>query len=230
MRERGPIAVLAVLACSAVTGFSGCGGGEKKQDAAEPAGDFDVEVTTAEFPKQQKLAKNSSLLIRVKNTGDKALPNPALTVTGLDFRKDDPTLADPNRPVFVVNSIPTGSDTAFVGTYAFGKRLAPGKSATFRFRVTAVRPGPYRLTYKIAAGLNGKAKAIDEFGKRPSGTFLGSVSDAAPDSRIGPDGETVITDGEKEKKEPSPVQPSQDAELPPGESGRESSSGNTESP
>ena len=201
----------------AFTGLSGCGG-EKKQDADEPVGNFDVDVTKADFPRKQKLAKNSDLVIRIKNSGDKALPNPALTVTGLDFRKDDPSLADPSRPVFVVNAFPSGSDTAFVGTYAFGKPLKPGKSATFKFRVTAVRPGPYRLTYKIAAGLNGKAKAVDEFGKQPSGSFIGSVSDAAPESRVGDDGETVITDGKKEEKQPSPVQPSQDAKLPPGES------------
>ncbi|MBA2505602.1 MAG: hypothetical protein H0V29_06605 [Thermoleophilaceae bacterium] len=215
MRERGSKLLVTALACGALTGLSACGGDSKRQDADEPTGNFEVEVTEAEFPKKQKLAKNSQMVIKVKNTGDKEVPNVAVTVNGFTFKKNDPTLADPTRPAFVVNSIPRGSDTAYVNTYAFGKPLKPGRTATFKWRVTAVKPGPYKLAYEVAGGLNGKAKAVNEFGRAPTGLFIGSVSDAAPNSRVGADGETVITDGEKEKKEPSNVQPSQDAELPP---------------
>lgn len=218
MREKGQRVLVAALACGALLGVSACGGDSKRQDADEPEGTFAVDVTKAEFPRKQKLAENSDLLIKVKNTGDEAVPNLAITVDGFDYRKQDPRLADPKRPVFVVNQIPRGADTAYVNTYAFAKPLAPGKTATFRWRVTAVRPGPYKLSWKVAGGLNGKAKALNEFGDQPSGVFLGSVSRKAPTSRVAADGETVVTGGEREKKEPSAVQPSQDAELPPGES------------
>ena len=45
-----------------VTAIAGCGGGER-QDANEPSGDFRMEVTEAEFPSKQKLAKRSTLEI-----------------------------------------------------------------------------------------------------------------------------------------------------------------------
>ena len=47
----------------------GCGGGER-QDENEPEGDFAVEVVASDFPKQQKLAQSSDLMITVRNSGD----------------------------------------------------------------------------------------------------------------------------------------------------------------
>jgi len=183
----------------------GCGGGER-QDEDEPEGDFAVEVTRATFPEKQRLAQSSDLVISVRNAGDQTVPNVAVTVDGLDFRKTDPDLADPERPQFVVNGVPReiggfpeaktatplGCDTAYVNTWACGP-LAPGKERTFRWSVTAVKAGKYRIGYKVAAGLDGKANAVGASGgDAPKGSFSGRVSAEAPQVRVADDGRTVV--------------------------------------
>lgn len=186
------------------TALAGCGGGER-QDANEPSGDFRLEITKAEFPSEQKLAKRSTLEISVRNTGSRTVPNVAVTVHGFDERLDGRGLADPERPVFVINgepkdiggfpeskdAAPKGGETAYVDTWALGK-LRAGQERTFKWSVTAVRAGDYELEYEVAAGLDGKAKAVGVDGRAPAGLFLGTVDDKAPDTRIADDGVTVI--------------------------------------
>ena len=191
--------VLAVLA------FAGCGG-DDRQDENEPEGDFKVEVVEASFPEKQKLAKRSELVIVVRNADSKEIPNVAVTMRGLDYRKDDPDLADQRRPQFVVNGkfkdfgniedaqsqTPSGVENpSFVDTWSLGP-LEPGESKRFRWDVTAVKAGPYELRYSVAAGLDGKARAIDESGETPQGIFTGTVSDEAPQTRIAADGKTIV--------------------------------------
>jgi len=184
-------------------GLAACG--SKRQDENEPTGNFPVDVVSASFPGQQKLAKRSDLVIQVKNSGDKQIPNIALTVNGFEERKNDPGLADPNRPVFVINgdpkeiagfpeakdAAPAGCETAYVNTWACGK-LGVGKTKTFKWTVTAARAGPYRIRYIVAAGLNGKAKAVDANGTRPTGVFRGTISDTPPETRVADDGHTIV--------------------------------------
>jgi hypothetical protein len=193
------VATLCLLA------VAGCGGGER-QDENEREGNFPVEVVEAKFPESQKLAKSSDLVVTVRNAGDDTIPNIAMTVNGFDQRKTDPDLADPNRPVFALNGVqveiagfpeakdaaPRGCDTAYVNTWACG-RLKPGDEKSFRWSVTAVKAGPYRISYLVAAGLSGNARAVGvDGGGPPRGTFTGTVSSAPPEVRIGDDGQTVV--------------------------------------
>jgi hypothetical protein len=195
---------VAALGCLAAVTAAGCGSGPR-QDADEPKGRFPVEVTKASFPEKQKLAKRSDLIITVRNSGGKTIPDVAVTVNGFYKRVDDPNLADPNRPLFVINGVaqsiggfpesgeaaPHGGGTAYVNTWALGK-LAPGKERTFRWSVTAVKAGAFHIKYTVAAGLDGKAKAVDAGGRRPVGTFAGTISDKAPVTRVADDGKTVV--------------------------------------
>jgi hypothetical protein len=200
---RGRIAFL--LSAAALAALAGCGGGER-QDENEPEGDFKVEVVKASFPSDQKLAKRSELVIVVRNADTKQIPNIAVTMNGLDYRKDDPELADQRRPQFVVNGkfkkfgniedaqaiTPGGVENpTYVNTWALGP-LKPGESKEFKWDVTAVVAGPYELDYTVAAGLDGKAKAVDANGETPTGVFSGTVSDEAPQTKIAADGKTVI--------------------------------------
>lgn len=185
--------------------LGGCGGGER-QDENEPEGNFKVEVVKAEFPSKQKLAKRSDLVITVRNAEAKrTIPNIAVTVRGFDVKLDNERLADPSRPQFVINGVPKdigtfpeskeaapeGGETAYVGTWALGP-LKAGKQKTFKWNVTAVRPGPYKLRYRVSAGLDGKAKAVAVADQAPSGLFIGTVKDDAPDTRVADDGKTVV--------------------------------------
>src|SRR6478672_9399287 len=181
-------AVATAMLASAIFAV-GCGGGGQRQDANEPSGDFKVQVVQAKFPDHQSLAKRSTMLITVKNVDSKTIPNVAVTVKSFDQRKNDPTLADPRRPQFIVNTGPAGGDTAYVGTSALGP-LKPGETKTFSWDVTAVVPGKYELKYAVAAGLNGKAKAVLESGGAPTGVFSGRIQSRAPQAKVADDGKT----------------------------------------
>jgi hypothetical protein len=210
------IAALA-LSLAGVTALAGCGSQVVKgdpQDRAEPHGNFPVRVQSASFPGGQKLAKDSSMQIVVENAGTKRIPNVNVTVKcgaglGGSFMTatDESDVADPERPQFVVNKIPTRTErvnppidpaplersSALVDTYPLGP-LDPGRSATFRWDVTAVKAGPYRLCWRVNAGLYGKAKAVasgdSELPVR--GEFKGEVSNKPPKAHIADDGKTVI--------------------------------------
>jgi hypothetical protein len=225
-----PARIAALVAVVALV-LTGCGGGSnKRQDENEPEGEFPVEIVDAKFPTDQKLAKNSVMEISVKNAGTEEIPNIAITVDDFYYRKDfapgqeDKTgLADPERPVFVIDRIPTRpgpperdterldpleSSSAYVDTYPLGE-LGPGDTATFKWEVTAVKAGPFCISYRVAAGLDGKAEAVlrdaqprqvcrgqtAEPGNatdEPGGAFAGVISDKPPQARIAADGETVI--------------------------------------
>jgi hypothetical protein len=194
------VATLCLLA------VAGCGGGER-QDENEPEGNFAVEVVDAKFPEDQKLAKSSDLVVTVRNAGDDTIPNIAMTVDGFDERKLDPDLADPNRPVFALNGVqveiagfpeakdaaPRGCDTAYVNTWACGP-LRPNQQKTFRWSVTAVQAGNFNVRWRVAAGLDGKAKAVAVGGgPAPRGRFSGTISNEAPDVRVADDGKTIVS-------------------------------------
>ena len=166
-------------------GVSGCGGGER-QDKNEPSGEFDVRIVRASFPNTQHIADQSRMRIAVRNTGQKDVPNVAVTVHGFTRRDTQPGLADPNKPVWIVDRGPKGGDTAYVGTWALGP-LGAGKTQTFEWRVTPIQPGLYKVRYEIAAGLNGKAKARGLGGRAPTGRFVVHVSGKPPQARVNPD-------------------------------------------
>lgn len=197
-RAQGRVAArTGALICAPALALAGCGGGDERQDANEPAGSYSVEVVRAGFPAEHTLATRSSMVIAVRNADSKEIPNVAVTLKGadgapaFDYKKDAPELADPQRPVFVVNRIPRGSETAHVGTFGLG-RLKAGETRVFRWSVTAVRPGTYRISYRVAAGLDGKAKAVLASGQPPTGVFAGTIDERAPEARVAADGVTVV--------------------------------------
>jgi hypothetical protein len=187
-----------------VLGLAACG--DPRQDENEPSGTYHLSADGS-FPPNQSLAKKSELVITVRNEENrKAVPNVAVTVLGFDTRIKQRDVADPTRPIFVINGQPKsigglpesqeagpkGGETAYVSTWALGP-LGAGKTKTFKWSVTAVRAGNYKLTYRVAGGLNGKAKAVSVQGNNPvGGTFTGTVSGKAPQTRVAEDGKTVI--------------------------------------
>jgi hypothetical protein len=177
--------IVAVIA--AAIGLSACGGGQS-QDANEPSGNFPVRAA-ASFPSSQRLAQHSRMVVIVHNTGNKTIPNVAVTICNVTCTYPAPAgtgssagafaanisqegVANPSRPIWIVDTPPKpctaptcnqggsgGAVTAYSNTWALGA-LAPDKTATFVWHVTAVRPGLHKLAWEVAAGLNGKAKAV----------------------------------------------------------------------
>jgi len=108
-----------VVTAISVFALAACGGGER-QDVDEPEGDFPVEVTSAQFPTGQRLAETSDLKLAVENTGTDEIPELAVTIftddgTGavssgaggqgsFSVRSDQPGLANPSRPVWILEN------------------------------------------------------------------------------------------------------------------------------
>lgn len=193
------VRVATAVVASAV-GFAGCGGGNPRQDENEPAGQYRLDVVTAEFPSDQSIAERSTFKLAVRNADSKTVPNVAVTIktdpgrdgnapVAFGQRVEDPQLADPSRPVWIVDSIPEGSAVAHTNTWALG-RLAPGETRTFEWRVTAVKPGDYRIGYEVFPGLDGKAR-LAEGSDKATGAFSVNIDDRPPTARVGENGEVI---------------------------------------
>lgn len=172
---------------------AGCGGGER-QDAHEPSGTLAVAVVRASFPAKQHLAKPERFVIAVRNTGSRPVPNLAVTVDSFASRSEQAGAADPSRAVWVIDDAPRGGDTAYANTWTLG-RLAPGETRTFVWRVTAVQTGTHTVRWEVAAGLNGKAKAVLAGRRAPSGSITVDVSGRPAQAHVDPETGRVIREG-----------------------------------
>jgi hypothetical protein len=168
--------VLAGIVVASTALVAACGGNEK-QDADEQSATYKLDVISASFPGRQRLAQRTELKLEVKNVDDRTIPNLAVTIDGFEQRRDDPTLANPRRPVWVLNTPPFNSDSAFTDTWTVGP-VPAGQTRTMRWSVTAVKAGTYSVRYKVAAGLQGKAKAELPDGSQPKGSFLARITRA----------------------------------------------------
>jgi hypothetical protein len=158
-------------------GLTACGSKER-QDKNEEEGTWKVQVVSASFPGKQILADTTELRIKVKNVDSRALPNLAVIVDGFDRRDEDKNLADPKRPIWEIEESPNNSTTAFTNTWAVGS-VPAGETRTLKWKVTAVRAGTYSLRFRVAAGLDGKAKAELSDGEPAAGSFVAQVSEKA---------------------------------------------------
>ena len=152
--------------------------GAERQDENEPEGSYKVDVVSASFPGRQHLADEVTLKIEVQNRDSREIPNLAVTVDAFGQRRDDPTLSDPERPVWIVNQAPRNANSALTNTWTVGP-VPAGQTRTLNWKVTAVRSGTYSLRYRVSAGLDGKAVAEAFDGSGPAkGSFIARVTRA----------------------------------------------------
>jgi hypothetical protein len=59
------------------------------------------------------------------------------------------------------------------------------------WNVTPVQPGTYTVHYRVAAGLQGKAKAVTADGSVPEGEFVVRISSTPPQTRVDDSGKVV---------------------------------------
>jgi hypothetical protein len=179
--------------------FVAAGCGTPRQDADEPEGEFTLDVVKASFPAEQTIAQPATMRLTVRNTDDRDLPNLAVTVetapaaggqapTAFGQASSDTRLADANRPIWIVDRAPEGGDSAYTNTWAMG-RMFPGETKEVEWRLTAVRAGTYKVSYRIAPGLNGKAVAAN--GQHVTGSFDVTISNKPVPARVNDKGEVV---------------------------------------
>jgi hypothetical protein len=187
----------AVALVAAGLAVAGCG--DERQDEDEPGGEYALDVVEARFPERQTLAQHVTMLIAVRNTDDRELPNLAVTVETVPARAeaapvafaqqvDDVRLADPARPVWVLDRGPEGGDSASTNTWAFGPMFR-GQTRELTWRLTAVRPGVYTVRYSVAPGLDGKAVAAA--GQETTGSFEVTISGEPVQARVTGSGRVV---------------------------------------
>jgi hypothetical protein len=165
-----------LLALCAVA-LAACGGGDK-QDANEPSATYRVAIVKAKFPGRQYLGARQTLTLVIRNIGSDTIPNLTTSISnsstpgpsGFYKRLDDPNLADPNRPIWVLDRSPNNSITAYTSTWAVGP-LEPHRTKILTWHVSAVMPGNYSVHYLISGGLNGKAKAVQADGSPAKGSL-----------------------------------------------------------
>jgi hypothetical protein len=229
-RVRKRLGIGLLVALTAV-GVSACGG--SRQDANEPSGNFPVQIVSADFPSKQALAQNTNLTLSVENSGDKTIPDLAITIfttsnastsetqtsttatqsgttsTGpenlpqaqgsFSVRSQQPGLAIPSRPVWILEegypklagqAASAGAEAAQTDTYSFGP-LPANQSKQIVWNVTPVQAGTFTVHYRIAAGLQGKAKAVTADGSVPEGEFVVRISSAPPQTRVNDSGQVV---------------------------------------
>ena len=200
--------------------LAACGSGAS-QATNEPHGDFPVRVSVASFPAAQRLAQREHLVIAVRNTGQRTLPDVAVTICNVSCAYPAPPgegtsagafattiagtdLANPSRPIWIVqrNPGPCGfscrnggegaAATAYSNTWALGP-LKAGRTARFDWAVTPVSAGRHVVAWEVAAGLNGNARAVVAGGGRPHGTFAVHVSSAPARTHVGPNGQVTTS-------------------------------------
>jgi hypothetical protein len=191
-----PRLILAALAALTLL-VAGCGG--QRQDADEPSGTFKVDIAKASFPPKQHIAEQSTMRIQVHNPDSQTVPNVAVTVetkgansadgvTAFGQKSDDSRLADANRGIWVLDDGPKGGTSAYANTWSLGP-VRPGETKTFEWKLTPVEPGVYSIDYRVAPGLDGKARLAA--GSKARGTFAVRIADEPVPARVNADGEVV---------------------------------------
>jgi hypothetical protein len=211
-QSRHPKRILGVLlGCVALAALiSGCGGskGPDYQFSGETAGEYPVEVVRAEFRPRQRVAETYDLVLGVRNAGDETIPavNATIDLPGRDsvlafaYRNEQEGLAQAQRPIWVLEEGypklagtvgPGGTQTSNRRTFNFGE-LLPDETANMVWRVTAVRAGPYRVSWKLSAGLGLDIEAVDATtGSRPEGVFPVRISGKARLTEVDENGNVV---------------------------------------
>jgi hypothetical protein len=109
-------------------------------------------------------------------------------LTAFGQKSGDSRLADPNRPIWIVDQEPVGGTSAYSNTWTLGP-LEGGETKTFEWKLTAVEPGTYSLAYRVSPGLDNKARLAD--GSKARGTFDVRVVDEPVPARVNSKGEVV---------------------------------------
>lgn len=206
------------LAAAALTLSVAACGGESSADSNEPGGTYPVKVVRAEFPAKQRLGETSLMKIGIRNTGRRALPALAITVSiagregqasslPFGYRDPSPGLAQPDRPVWVLASgyprvAGSGArgaiEPALKKTFSFGP-LKPGDTTEAIWKLSAVRAGDYAVLYAVDAGFNSEAKAKTAGGTEPGGSFKARIVTPPPNVEVQDNGEVVEIEAGKNK-------------------------------
>jgi hypothetical protein len=179
-----PRACAAFAAATLAFAAAGCGGGERR-DAGAAGGFYTVDIVRAQFPARQRLAEKPTFVLTVRNTGDRTIPNLAVTVHGFTGHSGDPAQADPRSPIWLVDEDPPGTVTAVEDTWAAGA-VAPGRDVTLRWRVTPVLAGTHEVAYAVEPDVAGSGQVRVAGGGHAAGAIRVRVAAKPAQARVDP--------------------------------------------
>ena len=100
---------------------------------------------------------------------------------------DDSRLADPERPVWIVDEGPPGGDSALPNTWALGP-LGAGETKTFVWKVTAVEAGATRSLPRLPRPRRQGEARLRRPHRRP---FKVTIDDKPVPARVNDKGQVV---------------------------------------
>ena len=203
-----------ITAAAACLALSGCGGSAASSTGGGPVRTYPVRVSVSGFPGLQRLAQRTHLVLAVVNSGTATIPNVAVTITDPPYGTAaeafssliaaQPGLASRSRPIWIVDRPPGpclysclqggpgGAVTANSDTWALGA-LAPGRTATFEWTLTAVQPGHYAVAYSVAGDLRGGAHAVLSGGAPAAGEMRVTISSRPQREHVNSNGQVVYS-------------------------------------
>lgn len=140
------------------------------------------------------------LEVKVRNAGDRPVPDVAVSVTSAKGGTSAPAFAMPSnqqglaerfKPVWILDEQPTGGQTAMANTWTLGE-LQAGAEKTFTWRVHPVKRGSYTIRWKVAPAMEG-GKAELTAGGPAEGDLPVTISDQAPAATVSESGRVVNT-------------------------------------
>lgn len=164
------VALTACLAIAAGLLVGGCGGAT--QDANLSTGSWKVAVEQWRFPKRQPLGTPVQMKLVVRNIDSRDMPHLVITIGGLVEPVEQQNAASRARPVWIINAVRNGDQTAYNAltkrTFRLGP-LAAGAVRTFTLPLTPLRRGEHVVSYSIAPDIYGAGKAETANGEPAGG-------------------------------------------------------------
>lgn len=154
--------VLALLCLLALV-LAGCGG-DDRQDANAPSGDWNVTVVEWEFAKDQPLGTPQNFILKVRNEDDRTIPNLIATISGMRTKVYQPGAASEVRPIWLNRDVDYSQFTAYNSALDISFNLGTlkkGETGSFVVNLTPLRVGEHEVGYRLAPDLFGTGRIID---------------------------------------------------------------------
>lgn len=173
--------VLAAL-CLLALFVAGCGG-DGRQDADAPSGDWNVTVVEWTFAKNQPLGTPQNFILKVRNDDDREIPNLIATISGMRTKVYQPGAASDVRPIWITRDADYSQFTAYNSaldtSYNLGS-LKTGETGSFVVNLTPLRVGAHEVSYRLSPDLFGNGKIIDSATGEQAKDFRTVTIDPAP--------------------------------------------------
>ena len=160
-----------------------------QEELEEQAESEETETSEAETAAtDQELPQAQGAFSVLSQQAGLAIPSRPVWILEQGFPRVAGTEAGPAPPGELSGA--GGAEAAQTNTFSFGP-LEAGDERELVWEVTPVQAGTYTVHYRIAAGLQGKAVAVNPDGTVPEGEFVVRISDVPPQTRVDDSGRVV---------------------------------------